>query len=214
MTTTLIRPDVPRGIVLFGPGAGGDPGRYQGVLDAAADAGFIVAAPVHERFDGRTVTTEQMRERAMGLKAALEQIDRADLPVVAAGHSAGGWAALCLAGGRPAGRDGRRIDVPREPRVTRLVLLAPTVGWFQAPGALDDVSTPLVALVGAADGVTPPASVDVLRSAPTSVDIRTYDGVGHFDFMAQLPPGMAPTAGLDHQAFLRELATDFTAALG
>jgi pimeloyl-ACP methyl ester carboxylesterase len=213
MTVTLIQPGAPRGILLFGPGAGGDPARYRHLLDAASSAGYIVAAPVHERFDGRYVTDDQMRERAVGLKAALDQTERPDLPVVAAGHSAGAWAALCLAGGVPWGRDGRPLQVPTEPRVTRLVMLAPTLGWFQAPGALDQLTVPTVALVGSADVVTPPAGAEFLRVAPADVDVRTYDGVGHFDFMSQLPPGIEPTAGLDHDAFLTQLAADFTTAI-
>lgn len=213
MTATIVEHSDPRGILLFGPGAGGSPTRYQRLLDAASAAGFLVVAPIHERFDGRSVTDAQMRERAVGLKASLDQADRPDLPVVAAGHSAGGWAALCLAGGQPWGRDGRPIDVPTESRISRLVLLAPTLGWFQAPGALDQVSTPIAAMVGSADMVTAPASIEILHTAPAELDVRTYDGVGHLDFMSELPPGISPTAGLDHPAFLDELATDFTAAL-
>ena len=64
----------PRGIVLFAPGAGGDPARYEALTSAAMNAGFIVAAPAHERFDVRTVTDEQVRERVIGLVEALREV--------------------------------------------------------------------------------------------------------------------------------------------
>ncbi|WP_066039247.1 alpha/beta hydrolase family protein [Herbiconiux solani] len=226
-------PGAPRGILLFGPGAGGDPARYDGLITAAAAAGFIVSAPLHERFDGRTVTDEQMRERAVGLAEALREVDRLDadrhgtdhhdrdrhrvdrqgLPVVAAGHSVGGWAALCLAGARPWSRAGQPIPVPVEPRITKVVALAPTVGWFAAPNALDELRVPVVVLTGAADAVTPPATAELLRAAPAEVSVHTYPGVGHLDFLTTLPPSVTPTPGLDHGAFVEELAADFVAAL-
>lgn len=210
----LSPPVAARGILLFGAGAGGDPARYHSLTAAAAAAGFIVAAPVHERFDGRTVTEDQMRERAVGLSEVLRQIDRADLPVVAAGHSVGGWAALCLAGAQPWGRDRQPIPVPTERRVRRVVALAPTVGWFNAPSALDDLRVPVVVLTGAADVVTPPSTAEILRAAPADVSVRTYDGVGHLDFLSALPASVTPTPGLDHAAFISSLAADFVEALG
>lgn len=203
----------PLGIVLFGAGAGGDPARYSALTDAAATAGFIVAAPAHERFDGRTVTDEQMRDRAVGLKGVLDEVGRPDLPVVAAGHSAGGWAALCLAGAQPWGRNRQPLPVPAEPRVTKVVALAPTVGWFQAPGALDGLRVPVVVLAGGVDVVTPPATADILRAAPATISMQTFEGVGHLDFLTTLPPGVAPTPGLDHGAFIKRLTDHFVKAI-
>lgn len=199
---------------MFGPGAGGDPARYAGLLDAVSGAGYIVAAPEHERFDGRTVTDEQMRERAVGLAAALREAGREDLPVVAAGHSAGAWAALCLAGAQPWGRERRPVAVPVESRVTKVIALAPTLGWFQAPGALDNLRAPVVVLMGTADVVTPPVTANILRAAPATISIRSYEGVGHLDFLSTLPPAVTPTPGLDHSAFLTLLAEDVVRALG
>lgn len=207
-------PGAAREIVLFGAGAGGDPARYEALIAAAADAGFIVAAPLHERFDGRTVTDEQMRQRAVGLADSLGEIDRQDLPVIAAGHSAGGWAALCLAGAQPWGLDRRPIPVPVERRVAKVVVLAPTVRWFQAPGALDNLRVPVVVLAGAADTITPPTTTEILRAAPAEVRVHTYEGVGHLDFLSALPSTVAPTPGLDHEAFIESLAADFVEALG
>lgn len=199
--------------VLFAPGAGGDPARYFALIDAIRDEGFHVIAPQSERFDPRTVTTSQLQARVDDLHRALARGSDVDSPVSVVGHSVGAWAALCLAGAQPWDRDGRPIEVSANPRVARLVLLAPTVGWFAAPGALDHVVAPMHVHVGAADTVTPPGTASLLRSAPAEVDITEYPNVGHFDFMSTLPPHVAPTNGLDHAGFLRELAQTIIAQL-
>jgi len=204
----------PRGIVLFAPGAGGEPARYEALIGAARNAGFIVAAPAHERFDVRSATDEHVRERAIGLAQVLEEVGHPDLPVIAAGHSVGGWAALCVAGAQPWSRDGRPIPVPVNSRVSAVIALAPPLGWFRAPGALHKLTVPVTVMMGAADVVTPPETADILREAPTVVSVRTYAGVGHFDFLSVLPPTVAPTPGLDHREFTESLAHDFVEALG
>ena len=122
--------------------------------------------------------------------------------MVAAGHSVGGWAALCLAGAQPWDRTGRPIPVPAEESVTRLILLAPTVGWFQAPGALAEVEVPISVFAGAKDSITAASTAELLRSAPATVDIHVYENAGHFDFMTDLPPTMTPTPGLDHAGLI------------
>jgi alpha-beta hydrolase superfamily lysophospholipase len=98
--------------------------------------------------------------------------------------------------------------------VTKVVALAPTVGWFQAPGALDGLRVPVVVLTGAADTVTPAPTAEILRAAPAEVRVHVYEGVGHLDFMSTLPPAVAPTPGLDHEVFITSLAADVVAALG
>jgi pimeloyl-ACP methyl ester carboxylesterase len=202
-----------RGILLFAPGAGGDPARYGTLITTAAAAGFIVTAPAHERFDSQSATDEQTRRRVIGLADSLGDVDRPDLPVIAAGHSIGGWAALCLAGAQPWSRDRRPIPVPVEPRVVKVVALAPPLGWFRTPGALDGLRVPVVVLTGTADTVTPPATVRILRASPADISVHTYEGVGHLDFLTVLPPSLTPTSGLDHEAFLELLAADFLEAL-
>ena len=199
--------------ILFASGAGGDPARYRALVDAIRDAGFSVIAPQSERFDPRTVTTSQLQARVDDLHRALAQEGETDSVVSVVGHSIGAWAALCLAGAQPWGKDGRPIEVSANPRVTRLVLLAPTVGWFSAPGALDRVVAPMHVHVGAADTVTPPGTASLLRSAPGDVAISEYSNVGHYDFMSTVPPHISPTPGLDHARFLGELAQTIVAQL-
>ena len=199
--------------VLFAPGAGGDPARYSVLIDAIRDAGFYVVAPQSERFDPRTVSTAQLQARVDELHHALATEGDIESVVSVVGHSVGAWAALCLAGAQPWGKDGQPITVEANVRVTRLVLLAPTVGWFAAPGALDHVQVPMHVHVGAADTVTPPGTAALLRSAPAEVVISEYSNVGHYDFMSTLPPHISPTPDLDHAGFLHELAHTITAQL-
>ncbi|MBF4634764.1 hypothetical protein ITJ38_10165 [Agreia pratensis] len=199
--------------VLFAPGAGGDPARYSVLIDAIRDAGFYVVAPQSERFDPRTVSTAQLQARVGELHHALATEGDIESGVSVVGHSVGAWAALCLAGAQPWGKDGQPITVEANARVTRLVLLAPTVGWFAAPGALDHVQAPMHVHVGAADTVTPPGTASILRSAPAEITIDDYANVGHYDFMSTLPPHISPTPGLDHAGFLRDLAHTITAQL-
>lgn len=105
----LLSPPDPRGVLLFAPGAGGDPSRYRRLLEAVCDAGFVVAATEHELLDRRTATPAALRARVADLRAPLEWFDP-ELPVVVAGHSAGGWAALCLLGAAAHDRQGRELD--------------------------------------------------------------------------------------------------------
>ncbi len=122
------------------------------------------------------------------------------------GHSIGGWACLCLAGATPWGRDGKPLDVPREPRVGRLVLYAPAAGWFAAPGALDGVTAPMLVYAGERDTVTPVEQAIRLTSASTEVDLRVVPGAGHFSFMHTPPPGTVEDEGFDRAQFLTDLA--------
>jgi pimeloyl-ACP methyl ester carboxylesterase len=206
-------PGDPRGLVLFGAGAGGNPARYRSVLDALADSGLVVLAPASPRFDPQSVSAEDLCERPRRLIRALADFGATDLPISAVGHSVGGWAALCLAGAQPWTRDGRRLTVAREPRVTRLVLFAPALGWFRAPGALDAVQASITAFAGSRDTVTPPETLDLLRTARSPVLTRTFDGAGHYDYMDDPPPGIATDSDFDRAGFLDEVSARTVAAL-
>ncbi|TIH33899.1 hypothetical protein D4765_13650 [Subtercola vilae] len=92
-------------------------------------------------------------------------------------------------------------------------MFAPSVGWFQAPAALDDITAPITVHVGAADIITPPATAEILRTSPAVTSITVHPNVGHYDFMSVLPPMMKPTPGLDHQTSLDKLAASTVQAL-
>ncbi|MFF4582155.1 alpha/beta hydrolase family protein [Streptomyces sp. NPDC001389] len=198
-------------VVLFAAGAGGDPERYRPLLEHLAGQDCQVIAPCFEPFVAREATTAELLARPVGLVEALHRWASPDAAVVVVGHSIGGWAGLCLAGATPWGRDGKPLDVPREPRVGRLVLYAPAAGWFAAPGALDTVTAPMLVYAGEMDTVTPVEQAIRLKSAPAQVDVRVVPGAGHFSFMNTPPPGTVESEGFDRGPFLSELAQATTA---
>lgn len=164
-------------VVLFATGAGGDPERYRPLLEHLAADDCQVIAPHFERFAAREATTAELLARPAGLIEALQRWASEDADVVVVGHSIGGWAGLCLAGATPWGRDGRPLDVPREPRVGRLVLYAPATGWFAAPGALDAVTAPMLVFAGEMDTVTPVEQAVRLKSAPLGSTFASCRGL-------------------------------------
>ncbi|MDQ0596336.1 pimeloyl-ACP methyl ester carboxylesterase [Streptomyces canus] len=198
-------------VVLFAAGAGGDPERYRPLLEHLAAHGCQVIAPYFERFVAREATTAELLARPVGLVEALHRWASPDAAVVVVGHSIGGWAGLCLAGATPWGRDGKPLDVPREPRVGRLVLYAPAAGWFAAPGALDAMTAPMLVYAGEMDTVTPVEQAIRLKSAPAQVDLRVVPGAGHFSFMNTPPPGTVENEGFDRAQFLTDLTQATTA---
>lgn len=195
-------------VVLFAAGAGGDPERHRPLLEHLANHDCLVIAPHFERIAPQATTTAQLLTRPAGLIQALEEAGPPDVPVAVVGHSIGGWAALCLAGATPWERDGAPIDVPREPRVSRLVLYAPAAGWFAGPGALNAVRVPALVYAGEQDTVTPITQALQLKSAPGPVDVRLVPGAGHFSFMNVPPPGMSDSPGFNRDAFLADLAEE------
>ncbi|MFV8053620.1 alpha/beta hydrolase family protein [Mycobacterium sp. 48b] len=192
--------------VLFAAGSGGDPQRYRPLLDEFADRECRVIAPVFDRIDGARASEAELIARPHGLVEALAQASAPEANVAVVGHSIGGWAALCLAGARPWSRAGHAMDVPREPRVSRLVLYAPAAGWFAAPGALDAVTAPMLVYVGELDTVTPAEQALQLKNARADVDLRVVPNAGHFSFMHQPPPGVVEDVAFDRDAFLADLA--------
>jgi len=201
-------PTRPERVVLFAPGAGGDPERHLPLLEYLAVGGCEVVAPYFERLSGPEANQDELLARPNGLIEALQERSSSDVPVVAVGHSIGGWAILCLAGGKPVGRNGHRIDVPREPRLSRLVLMAPAADWFTAPGALSDVSAPMLVYAAELDTVTPAEEVELLKNAPVPVDLRVIPKAGHFSFMHALPPGVVENSEFDRDAALARIADE------
>jgi predicted dienelactone hydrolase len=105
---------------------------------------------------------------------------------------------------------GRRVNIAPDGRLTRLALLAPPTGFFQAPEALDAVRVPILAWAGSEDGITPPAQTEWLAHAMSgwqTVDVRVTAGAGHFSFM-DLPPPQTTEPLPNKQAFLREYSSE------
>lgn len=118
---------------------------------------------------------------------------------------------IALAGAQMWLGPGRRVgNITSDSRLTRLSLLAAPTDFFQAPGALDAVSVPILAWVGSADNITPPVQTERLAYAMRdwqTVDVRQTDGAGHFSFM-DLPPPQTTEPLPDKQAFLKEYSNE------
>ena len=105
-------------------------------------------------------------------------------------------------------RPGHRLPIGRDARVGKLVLLAPATRFFQAPGALDDVRTPILAWACTKDTVTPPSQTEFLKQTlqgRVPIDVRMERGAGHFSFMNVPPPNIEESHG-DRDALLARLA--------
>lgn len=207
-------------VVVVSHGSGGAPLTHRGLAQHLARAGFIVLAPEHpgnNRNDNSLRGTATLLERRPRHVHALlewvatdpalrEHADTSHVGIV--GHSMGGYTALALAGGRPAAfpdesPDGlpRVIDVTPDPRIAALVLLAPATPWFMEPGALADVTAPILMLTGELDTQTPPFHARIVSdgASAASVTHREVPGAGHYSFLAPFPAQMTHATFLPSQ---------------
>ena len=125
------------------------------------------------------------------------------------GHSLGAMLLLAFAGGQAWMREGCKLEIAPDARIERLALLAPAVGYFQAPSALDAVRIPILAWAAGGDTITPPSQAEYLEQelgdrAP--VDLRVTEGANHFSFLHTLPPQMTDPLE-DREAFLATLTS-------
>lgn len=197
-------------VVLFAVGAGGQPERYPTLLAALTESGCTVIAPHFERLASPVPSEADLALRARRLSLALDAFVRPGATVAGVGHSIGAATLVALAGGQMWLGPGRLVNIAPDDRLTRLALLAPPIGFFQAPGALDAVRLPILAWVGSEDGITPPAQTEWLADAMRdwqTVDVRVTPGAGHFSFM-DLPPPHSTEPLPDKQAFLREYSSE------
>ncbi len=197
-------------VVLFSVGRGGDPARHLPLLSALAELGCIVVAPHFERLASPVPSEHDLSLRARRLRLALDAVAPRGASVVGVGHSIGATMLLALAGGRLWLRAGHALDIAPDERLERLALFAPATGFFQAPGALDALRTPIVAWAGTADSITPPTQAEALREvlAPrVPVDVRVVEDAGHFSFM-HAPPPQTTEPLADREGFLTQLTAD------
>jgi pimeloyl-ACP methyl ester carboxylesterase len=148
--------------------------------------------------------------RGRRLKLALDSVSPPEVPVIGVGHSIGAAMLLALVGGELWMRSGAPLPIAPNDRLERLVLLAPATGFFQVPGALDSVITPLLVWTGESDTITPPVQGEYLRHAlghRIAVDLRVIAGVGHFSFMHALPPQVVDPLA-NREAFLADLTSE------
>ena len=200
----------PRGTVLFAVGAGGNPERHLPLLSALSDRGFTVVAPHFERITPASVTADDLLLRVRRLRQALDIVAPPDAAVVGVGHSIGATMLVALAGGQVWMGPGHRLSIDRDERLVKLALLTPTTGFFQAPGALDDVRVRILAWAGAKDTITPPAHAELLKRAlkdRAPVEVRIEQDAGHFSFMHVPPPSVIESLA-DRDEFLARLTAE------
>jgi pimeloyl-ACP methyl ester carboxylesterase len=206
----VLKPEQPSRVVLFAVGSGGNPERHAPLLAALVARGCMVVAPHFERLLSSSPTEEDLVLRARRLRLALDSVALPEVPIVGVGHSIGATMLLALAGGRVWMRAGQPVAIAPDERLERLVLMAPVTGFFQAPGALDAVRTPLLVWAGEHDTITPPAQAEFLQHAlgeRVPVDLRIVEGAGHFSFM-NLPPPQTTEPLPDREAFLTRLTAE------
>ena len=215
-------------VCLVSHGGGGSHLLYRTLCTHLAQNGFIVVCLEHlgdNRNDRSLADTDQAAEHrprhvSLALDAVLSDAifragaDAARIGII--GHSMGGYTALALVGGQPWSRSRQRLSVTPDARIRAGVLLAPATDWFLAPGALAQVATPLLAMVGGRDAITPPERVQrVLSQLPpgTPLEWEVIPNAGHFSFLSpfpaplrrpDFPPALDP-AGFDREQFHREL---------
>ncbi|MGE0592676.1 MAG: alpha/beta hydrolase family protein [Vicinamibacterales bacterium] len=209
-------------------GGGGSHLLYRSIGTHLAISGYVVVSLEHpgdNRNDrSRSGTDRAALDRPRHASCAIDAVladpvlgqvaDGARACVV--GHSMGGYTALALVGGRPWSRSGQPIPTRADARVRAAVLLAPATDWFMAPGALADVSVPLLVLAGERDHVTPPAAIRQALAGLLTRGTATLDvvpGAGHYSFLTPFPaqmrrPDFPPATdpdGFDRDGFHVEL---------
>ena len=223
-------------LLVLSHGNGGSPLLYRDLATHLARGGYIVVAPKHP---GNSVGDNALadaaanlvnRPRHVGLCLDAVLADPllrsrvAPRAIGAIGHSMGAYSVLCAAGAQPWNRERTPIPVRHDERLRALVLLAPAGEFFgvpegAVPGALDQVTQPLLILAAEQDPVTPNWQAKMLRDGvpdPARVQLRIVPGSGHFSFLGVFPPQMrrvdfAPSQdppGFDREAFQRQLTVE------
>lgn len=230
-------------LVVISHGSGGSHLVYRTMAAHLARNGFVVAMPEHP---GNNRNNNELAGTAANLEARPRLVrlvidwaysaegfcaSLAPDSVAIAGHSMGGYTALAAAGGKPAAfphetPDGkaRAIDVAADGRIKALVLLAPAVAWFLAPGALSDVRVPILMLTAEKDVQTPVGHKEILKAGLADwgmVEHRVIENAGHYSFLSPFPeamtkPEFAPSQdpeGFDRGRFHEQMNAEVTSFL-
>ncbi|MGE8221131.1 MAG: alpha/beta hydrolase family protein [Stenotrophomonas acidaminiphila] len=155
-TLAIWEPAQARGVVLFSSGHGAWPERYERLLQAWADAGFVVLAPLHVdslKYPGREAFSLQQGfgERLADMRAtsAYAHAHWPDVPVAAAGHSLGTLISAVL-GGALAG-----LGPLRDPTVVAVLGYSSPgrIAGLIGPDAYASLAVPLLLVTGDEDRV-------------------------------------------------------------
>ncbi|MFT3669082.1 MAG: hypothetical protein QM795_10995 [Pseudoxanthomonas sp.] len=135
-TLAVWQPANVRGVVLFSAGHGSWPERYDALLQAWRDAGFVVVAPLHvdsmkyperEKFSPQQGFMERLSD--MKAASAYAAVHWPGVPVAAAGHSYGTLISLALGGAMA------DMAPLRDPSVVAVV-------GYSSPGRIPGLVTP------------------------------------------------------------------------
>lgn len=213
-------------LVVVSHGTGGTPWLYRDLARHLALTGFTVALLEHpgNRLgdDALAGTPALLSHRPRHITRVLDALGAERAAVV--GHSLGGYTALAAAGGQPHALphetpDGRAhpVAVLRDPRIVAIVLLAPALPWFMAPGSLAAVTAPVLARFGERDDLCRMGIGILEREVPAArLDLAVVPAAGHFSFTAPFPPervrpGFAPSQdppGFDRAGYQPTLHAD------
>lgn len=216
-------------LVVISHGNGGSHLLYRTISTHLAKNGYIVALVEHygnNRNNNELENTiENLINRPRHIILAIDAMVSdnrfgkriAPNKIAVIGHSMGGYTALALAGGIPWTREGQKVEVPSDPRIRALVLLAPGAGWFM--NSLDKVTIPILMLTAEHDQITPAWNAEVvLKSIPdqSQVTFREIKNAGHFSFLSPFPdamknPSFLPSTdpeGFDRNRFHTQLPTE------
>jgi predicted dienelactone hydrolase len=222
-------------VVAISHGTGGTPWGYTALATYLARAGFAVVSiehPGNSRTDNSLAdTAANLANRPRHVRVALDAVfaelgTHVGTDAAVIGHSMGGYTALAVVGGRPMALpnqhpDGvaRPVAVEPDPRVRAVVLLAPALPWFMAPGALAEVRVPVLARAGERDDVSPPFFIQRILHGLPRLDHAVVPGAGHFFCFGPVPPAMAgmlpaqDPPGFDRAAYQVQLFAEIAAFL-
>jgi predicted dienelactone hydrolase len=221
-------------LVVVSHGTGGTPWLYRALAAHLVGQGFVVALVEHpgnrRGDDALSGTAALLEHRPRHLRRVLDTLGAARAAAI--GHSLGGYTALAAAGGQPLALPNQTADgvahpvaVERDPRIRAVVLLAPALPWFMAPGSLAAVDVPVLARLGEHDSVGPMAAQLLTRELAdrpgVPLDLQTVPNTGHFSFVtpflpSQIRPDFPPSQdppGFDRAAYQPILHDDITAFL-
>jgi len=190
-------------LVLVSHGSGSNVLLLRGLADAIVAAGYSVALvehPGNKRGDDALAnTTANLVNRPRHIKLVLDALGAERAVVI--GHSMGGYTALAIAGGEPLAlpeqtedRKAVSLRVVHDARVIGVVLLAPAIPWFMAPGALANVRVPVRVILCERDDLAPPFFAQRILAPLAHAETTIVPNAGHFAFFWPLPPALAASS--------------------
>jgi predicted dienelactone hydrolase len=240
-------------LVIISHGSGGSGLTCRTIAYYLASHGFIVGMPEHpyNNKDDNSLegTVENLINRPQLVTTVIDwfyehsnfrNLLKED-EVAIIGHSMGGYTALAIAGGVPTNlpegsveQTAKPLSIAHDERVKALVLLAPAAIWFREEGALNEVSVPILLMVGEKDEYTGPECPILINSLKkeqflpyghhakiildgvpdkSKIQYRLIENAGHFSFLSPFsdnmksktfPPSQDPI-GFDREKFHTEM---------